>query len=743
MDELAKKKQGAIPETKDMSQDFFDVIFKLWEDGDSKGVELQEYYDYWKGKIKYPVFDDMKYTPVNVIGECVEAILSNVLDAQFTMGVNPKLNTYSDIETLKDHQGIADIYNEEMNNVLKRNSWDSFKENVARWGLFKFGASQTTLDDSERVEGEIKLEPIDSRNLRWNKGAKKLGDLTYIAYQSELNPGKVKNKWARDAQGNWNVEMCSKIDDLAESETNIVQGQATGVMNFTNDQLSGQAFVYDSKGFAAGKIVKVVVMFLLDDTLYSPEDKDSANLESEKQTFKQKYPNGRMIVFSAIKEKKVILEDKPLSESFKNLGNIDIFNAMQFSELIGEGILQPLIPIQDRINGALNKMRMLLKGHIKKLGVDPAKFPELTENAFVDNDIAFIEGLAGEKQTDVLQSIVNDTMPDVAVVWEQIKAWKLQAYETLRINPTLINGTRQVGTNSAEQVEALQEAPTTTIRGVQRNFKDYIIRVGEKVVSLIQNNYNVDRLIECSTGASGARWAKISIMPGQVGQDGQEGKEERNMVLYNEAMQVIKTLKINPDWEYSVDVSAGTDIPRTRRESADLTMQNFEKGLLGDIHDIDVIDQVLRAQDYTNRRAFVSLMRKKQEAAAKAAPIYPKLDKIMNSEILAKSVSDIIVSLSKAGFSTDIAAMLKLIGLTGKVDNMASVPVQAITSRSQISDVATIIPEKISDNPQKNLDGSEIAQADKIIKGLSPEQLGMALQYLTHLQDTQGGVQNA
>ena len=740
MDELKRQQSGSQEDkpSEDLSKDLFDKVYKLWEDGESQRETIQKYYDYWDGKIANAMFDDMPKTPINVIKQILEAKLANMLDAQFTVGVNPKLNTYSSIETLKDHQAIADIYNDEMINVLNANKWDMLQEIIGRWGMMKFGASQVSWDDSDRVEGEIKIEDIDPRNLRWNKGARKFKELTFLSYISELNPGKVKAQYAKP-NGSWDLEMCQKIDDLAETQTNIVKGEQKGVVNVQTDQTTSQAFVYDSKGITAGKIVKLIVMYLLDDSLYSPDKVDSPEEAGEKQTLEKKYPNGRMIIFSESKEKRMVFEDRPISESFKGLGNIDLFNSMIFDEVVGKGDMEPLIAIQDRINGGIQSIRHILKGHIHKLGVDKAKFPELTENAFVDFDVIFAEGLAGEKLQDGIPSIINDVMPDVAAIWEQIKMWKQEAYDVARVNPTMLTGYRQAGTNSAEQVEALQESPMITIRGLQRNFKSYTIGLGEKIVSLIQNNYNVDRLINCSTGVQGAKVAKISITHGPVGKDGKP-VEGREMVLYNEAMEEVKRLKIDPNWQYSVEVSAGTDVPRSRRELASLTEKNFKDGVLGDINDIDVREQYLRAQDYPNWRAFVALARKKQEEMAKAQPVYPKIDKILNDEILAKSFSELVTALAKAGFSTDVAALLKLTDLTGKVNNMASVPIEQITSRSQISDVATIMPEKISDVPEKNASGSETAQADKIIKQLSPEQLGMALQFLTHLVDTQGGV---
>jgi hypothetical protein len=42
--------------------------------------------------------------------------------------------------------------------------------------------------------------------------------------------------------------------------------------------------------------------------------------------------------------------------------------------------------------------------------------------------------------------------------------------------------------------------------------------------------------------------------------------------------------------------------------------------------------------------------------------------------------------------------------------------VQTITSKSSATDIATIIPSKVSENPQQQIEGEENAVADKLLK---------------------------
>ena len=64
----------------------------------------------------------------------------------------------------------------------------------------------------------------------------------------------------------------------------------------------------------------------------------------------------------------------------------------------------------------------------------------------------------------------------------------------------MINGARQVGTTSADQVDSLNESPMSSIRMIQKNFKNFLVEVGNKIIKLIQEYYTENRIIEIASG---------------------------------------------------------------------------------------------------------------------------------------------------------------------------------------------------------------------------------------------------
>jgi hypothetical protein len=271
----------------------------------------------------------------------------------------------------------------------------------------------------------------------------------------------------------------------------------------------------------------------------------------------------------------------------------------------------------------------------------------------------------------------------------------------------MINGVRQIGTTSAEQVESLNESPMASIRMIQKNLKNFIVDVGNKIVKLIQEFYTEDRYIEISTGLN---VNQMTVKYAQLGmnQDGQQ-----TIALYDEAMKLAQEIVLNNDWEYKIDVVAGTDIPRSRKELASTMDRIFTSGMLNTSQDIDLLELYLKSLDIPNYRAVIQLLRQKQQAQAQQdVPI--DLKSIFLNPNQSKAFADIIKSLE--GFSKAKGQILSSLGLDASPDTFNSAPVQTITSKSSATDIATIIPSKVSENPQQQIEGEENAVADKLIK---------------------------
>ena len=680
--QIGKSLLGAVTGNDGIQSDkLYELIFDLWENQSANLAEkFKTNYSYWKGDYKpeYEKLRDQTTTACNVIKRIIEVKGSTALDAQFTMNIVPVLNSFASYDQLQDMYDYADILNSGVHEVLKDNDFDSLKEIQMRRGqICGIAPSQTTWEIDEDVEGKIKISGIDPAYFRWDKNAKP-NDCTWKGYQIELNPMLVKKRYAKNPDGTYDDELVAKIDQLAEDKSLDTKRKEKGVVNVSNSLGGSQAYVYDTSGLQSGKIVKLIVMFIMDDSVYAPTENDDDETEAVKLEGQQKYPNGRMIVFSPDQEKKLIFDDRPAPAGFKSIGNIDEFRPIPNGLMDGENEVNDLIPIQDRINGAYAKLRLLVGEHIATF-LFPDEYKGVVKSgSMVANAITFIRNiniLGPEKKP---QFITNNNIEEAMKLLALIERYEQESYRTGHINETMISGVQPEGVRSGDQLDSLKESPMTSIRSLQRNFKNYCTGIGEKIVTLMQTRYTVQRLIALSTGMNTdngkADYAKF----------GQQG-EKRVVELMNRAGQVCKTIKINPDWQFKCEVTSGTEIPRSRRETAALT----EK----------VIDLMKEVTD-------MQLARQKQKE--QSSKKYTIQDIILNP-VLSKNLSDVITSLDKAGMTADIALILQNLGLSGAIDNAQTTPLADISSKADLKDVLATTAGKVSNNQEKDQQGREIA----------------------------------
>jgi hypothetical protein len=77
----------------------------------------------------------------------------------------------------------------------------------------------------------------------------------------------------------------------------------------------------------------------------------------------------------------------------------------------------------------------------------------------------------------------------------------------------MLSGERPTGVNSGQMVRDLVESPMSSIREMQRNFKNFLTDISNKAVVLVQLYYNQPRIIRM---ASGTRFA--SMEPNEMGE---------------------------------------------------------------------------------------------------------------------------------------------------------------------------------------------------------------------------------
>ena len=679
------------------------LVKNLWDNGKSFEDKYKKFYDYYDGKLTKNYFGNEEKTSENIIEEIIETKVNATLDAPFTIQVVPSISPLKDISEVNNHQTIADVLNEEMHHILRCNNFQELKEKVIRYGeIMGFSAIQTLIEE-EDGRAEIKLEYISPEDIRFDKGAKSVKDLSFIAYKKCVPPQIVKEMYCKNKDGSFDLEKCAMIDRLVSSNAQTSSKQSEAIVGVKGEKTSSLVYNNSVGGIQAGKTIELIVMFLIDTSVYAPEKQDNAEIQAIKQEGIYKYPNGRLIVFSPKDNVGMILEDKKAPKGFRNLANIDIFNPLTLNNIEGKSEVEDLIPIQNRINGTLSKMAFLISQNINAILV-PDGTIEFGDDAFVSQAVLKSSKFQLDGSTTP-QVLKNEMIIEATKLESILQRYEKLAYTKAHLNETLINGQRQIGTTSGEQVEQLNESPMSSIRLIQKNLKNFIVEIGNKIVSLIQEYYTENRIIEISTGLT------IDNLQIKYAEFGTNVNNQQVIKLYTDAQKVAREIVINPDWKYTIEVVAGTEIPRSRKELAFTMERIFTSGMLNTNQDIDILEQYLKALDIPNYRAICTMLRGKQQAQIEnQAPI--DFRAVFTNPDLSKSFGEIIKSLE--GFSKAKEQILASLGLDASPDTFATAPVQDMTSKTSASDIATIIPEKVSDNPVIALEGQENAVIDKV-----------------------------
>jgi len=233
---------------------------------------------------------------------------------------------------------------------------------------------------------------------------------------------------------------------------------------------------------------------------------------------------------------------------------------------------------------------------------------------------------------------------------------------------------------------------------IQKNFKNFLVEVGNKIIKLIQEYYTENRIIEIASGL------KVDDVMYKYVEMGVNEQNEKVINFYKELGQIAKTIVMKSDWEYKVDVIAGTEIPRSRKELANLVDRLYKDGVLTTGQDLDILELYLKSIDMPNYRAFINLLRQKQEQAQQNKPMID-IRAILENKDLSGNLKAIFDALE--GFSKAKGQLLSSIGLNDKTDTLEDAPIQEVTAKSEVSDVAVAVPKKISDNPQVANEGVE------------------------------------
>ena len=153
----------------------WELVKSVWESGESNADFVSKCNDYWAGKLhkNYILFTDQNRTAFNIVKPLVETKLDAVMDSQFTLEVVPVVNTFSSLQSLDEHQAIADVYNDELQNIF------SVKLKSTR-ELFGVDENGEPLIDLERAANE--LPAYLSNDVVLNKCYRNPGEILICAH---------------------------------------------------------------------------------------------------------------------------------------------------------------------------------------------------------------------------------------------------------------------------------------------------------------------------------------------------------------------------------------------------------------------------------------------------------------------------------------------------------------------------------------------------------------------------------
>lgn len=588
---------------------------KAVSENKKRHTEFKKYREYYEGTYK-------DGNQLNVIKGIIDTKTTLVLDFEAVSSVVAKTKSFANLDQISLMNSIADILNDCNTHVLKENDIDGIKRSVVHnKNVCGIGISETTWKQSDDEEiGDVQIISVDPLNYFPDTTAKKVQDCNYIFKKEIVSSITLKKDYPQFAD---KIEKAKAAEDKENKDKSPNQGAINTVATDVNTtQMYADGKAPNGDAISQSKNIVVWNAYLKDDSTFI-DTKDT-----EKQKLMLQYPNGRFIrwVEGATD---YVLEDKP----------IDLPTGYPFDVIEGDSDVKYLIETQNRIDKAYRKIRMLIGGYVSFLAHTPDA--DITDQEIIDQLTIEVDTLGQ------MEVITNNTLDRLNTLIEYIKILKEQAYEIARVNPSLISGQKQDGVDSGRMVSMLNESPMTAINEVQKLVKRFIISQGEKNITLIQMYYNVPRIIRLA----GGNLAYIQPAIPQVDENGEpvidengEQQVEVNPVIKIYAENAQKELEaiqeIQADLslgEYEVDIVAGSQMPRSRAEKAQIYMQLAQMGKIPSTP--QGTELLLSALDIPDKTGIMEAI---QEEQAQIESSQPPIN--MDIELAAKLFKDMPLS---------------------------------------------------------------------------------------------------
>lgn len=580
-----------------------------------------EYERFFEGKVR-PVIKSNEYSTVqgneacfyNVIKPIIETKATIALDNQITTSVKPTSLSHANFNYLKEIENVAEILNDVWDSVKRKTELQELNQRIVRDGLiYGIGVAKTAWDQTkEDGLGDVSITRISPQDFFPEPQATSIQNANYIFVRRVISKFDLINQY----KGNKKViDIISKLNAPENKESNS-KVQSDVVATFTNSEKGGQAYLEESSflGTNTKHNVEIWECYLKDDTVFVAQKDDSTQDQQVKKKEIFKYPNGRLIIYSG----NHILEDKPLDYPFGF--PFAVFQPTQSNNLVGYGDVHDLMYTQSRLTDAYLKLSTLLMKYKSLLLVSP----DSVSPGNLEKDFDIIYTKPGPVTPP--QLITNKLTDDIQIVRQHISDLKNDALKIARINEILLSGERPVGVNSGKMVQDLIESPLSAIREIQRNFKQFLVNISNKSISLIQLYYNQPRILRLS----GARYAGINV----------DDMGNTSIDIMDETGEAINTIMNDFSIaEYEVEVQTGSALPQSQQALAAITMQLAKDGIFGDINNPDVKELILKTLDYPNYHAILEKM-KEDEIKMAEMPVQPQFSDYLKN--LTMSLGDVL-----------------------------------------------------------------------------------------------------
>lgn len=589
-------KEADEQEAKKAQEDLIEYLNELRASAEKAhpSKQLRRFSQYYSGR--FSDGDSRIDNNYNVVKPIVETKATLILDSMIGTSVTPNtMSSLIDDASMEDFNLIASILTDCQERVFTINKFKKLQGKLVRDSL-KYGVGIVHIawdpDMSDGI-GDIALDSINPEDFYPDPAGKTIDTCNYIFVRRQYSSFTLKKKYP---------DMIKEIDELtndtAGTEADKPQGAPKGIVNGLLNGTGQQIYSYgsNSNGLKNSKNnINVWECYLVDDSPFLPSEDDDPKLkETKSQQFK--YPYGRCIVYAG----KTIFDDKPISYPFGF--PFSYFNDVDLGDIWGMGEIEDQTQIQDRINRAWTRIASLVREYLSAVmferidGFEGEQFP----GAFA---IPMPTGTFGRGQEP--RVLTNNTLSELKTMISYVETLEVAALNMARLNKTMLTGERQQGVTSGQMVSDLNESPMASIRGLQRNYAECLVDMGQKIVTLIQLYYKTPRLLRISEGK---KMAQINPNGGSP-----------TIQIWDENLKNIIN-EIQGDLslgQYEVQVISGSDMPKTKAAAFGILMNLADKGYLGDTSDTFVRSKIIESSGLPHGNLFISHMVEKEDQQKK------------------------------------------------------------------------------------------------------------------------------